>query len=230
MKRLIQLFLVVMICAIASSESNAQGKNSPEYIRQLNVYKKAKFYNDPITARYALYNLIELDPADASLMDSLAYEYYSFRQFTSALIVTLEALKRDGNNLSMLELKAICWENIGDKNKALDSYESLFLKNNSSVTLYKIAFLQLDLKRYAEATTSADILLGKTDISDIEITFGKKDETTQNVPLKAAVHNLKGLIAKDQGNTTEAKSQFQKAIDTSPGFEVALTNLTELDG
>lgn len=231
MNRLIMITLVALIGMMGSTETKAQaqGKNSQEYVRQLNIYNKAKYYNDAITARSALYNLIELDPADNSLLDSLAFEFYSYRQFTSSLLASIESLKRNGNNLAMLELKAICWENIGDRSKALESYEALFLKNNSSITLYKIAFLQLDLERFAEATTSSDILMGKQDITEINLTFSKKDNTSQEIPLKAAIQNLKGLIAKNQGNKEEAKKYFSDAVATSPEFEVAQNNLSEID-
>ena len=208
----------------------SQGKNSQEYLQQLNIYKKAKFFNDPITTRTAIYNLIEIDPTDAGWLDSLAFEYYAYRQYTSSLLVTLEALKRNANNLEMLELKAICWENIGDFNKALEVYESLFLKNNSSITLYKIGFLQLELKRFNEANTSADILLGKEDATEITMNFTKSDESTQSVTLKAATYNLKGLIAKVQGNNDEARKQFNEALKLYPDFEVVKDNLKDLGG
>jgi len=227
MKKILKLSLVITMLALMGGEAQAQGKNSPEYIRQLNIFKKAKYFNDPLISRQALYNMMELDPADGSLFDSLAYEYYSYRQYTSSLIVSLEALKRNGNNLPMLELKAICWEQIGDKSKALESFEALFLKNNASITLYKIGFLQLDLKRYAEAVTSADILIGKPDVSDIKITFTKADESTQEIPLKAAAYNLKGLIAEEQDNKEEAIIQFKEALKIAPDFEIVLNNLKE---
>ncbi len=229
MKKIALLFFVFGL-SFSSSQVFSQGKNSQEYLQQLNIYKKAKYFNDPITARTAIYNLIEIDPTDASWMDSLAFEYYAYRQYTSSLLVALEALKGSANNLNMLELKAICWEQIGDVNKAVDSYESLFLKNNSSITLYKIGFLQLQLKRFNEAVTSSDILLGKTDVTEITMTFSKQDETSQQVSLKAATYNLKGLIAKEQGNNEEARKQFNEALKLVPDFEIVQKNIKELGG
>ncbi len=220
----------MLALCFSSSKIFSQGKNSQEYLQQLNIYKKAKFYNDPITTRTAIYNLLEIDPTGIGWMDSLAFEYYTYRQYTSSLIVTLEVLKLNANNLEMLELKAICWEQIGDKNKSLEAYESLFLKNNSSVTLYKIGFMQLELSRYAEATTSADILLGKEDVSGILMNFTKKDQSNQQVSLKAAAYNLKGLIAKEQGDKVEARKQFDEALKLHPDFEVVLDNIKELEG
>ncbi len=229
MKRIVLVF-VVLALSFSSSMVFSQGRDSQEYLRQLNIYKKAKFFNDPITTRTAIYNLIEIDPTARGWMDSLAFEYYTYRQYTSSLIVTLEALKLNANNLEMLELKAICWEQIGDMNKSLETYESLFLKNNSSITLYKIGFMQLELSRYSEATTSADILLGKEDVSGIQMNFTKKDESNQQISLKAAVYNLKGLIAKVQGDKVEARKQFDEALKLHPDFEVVLDNIKELEG
>ncbi|MDA0196473.1 MAG: hypothetical protein O2951_15770 [Bacteroidetes bacterium] len=233
MKKSILLVMGIIILAMAANvnaQDQPQGKASKEYIRQLNIYKKAKFYNDQLMIRSAIYNLIEIDPSDNSLLDSLAFNYYSYRQYTSCLLVTLESLKRNPNNLTMMELKGICWENIGDASKALDSYESLFLKTNESLTLYKIGYLQLSLNRLNEAGTSVEILLGKSDTEEIQISFNKADNTTQQVPLKAAVLNLKGLIAREKGDKVEARKQFDEALKVAPSFELVQTNIKDLEG
>ncbi|MEQ9425645.1 MAG: tetratricopeptide repeat protein [Cyclobacteriaceae bacterium] len=228
MKNILTLLITFSLLFSLTANVNAQGNSSPEYIRQLNIYKKAKYFNDPFAAKQALYNMIELDPSNAALLDSLAYEYYAFRQYTSSLIVTLEALKRNSNNLSMMELKAINWEQIGDNSKALDSYEKLFLKNNSILTLYKIAFLQLDMKNFAQAKNSSDILMGRKEAETEKITYTKQDNTTQEISMKAAIYNLKGLIAQDRGNKEEARNHFNEALKLEPEFEVVQNNLKTL--
>jgi tetratricopeptide (TPR) repeat protein len=233
MKKSILLVTGIIILAMAAdvnAQDQPQGKASKEYLRQLNIYRKATFYNDQLMIRSAIYNLIEIDPTDNSLLDSLAFNYYSYRQYTSCLLVTLESLKRNPNNLTMMELKGICWENIGDASKALDSYESLFLKTNASLTLYKIGYLQLSLNRLNEASTSVEILLGKPDAEEIQISFNIADNTTQDVPLKAAALNLKGLIAKEKGDNEEAKKQFNEALKVAPDFELVKNNLKDLEG
>jgi len=129
-----------------------------------------------------------------------------------------------------MELKGICWENLGDPSKALDSYEALFLKTNSSLTLYKIGDLQLSMNRLTEARTSIDILLGKPDTEEIQISFYQADNTTQEVSLKAAALNLKGLIAKEKGDNEEAKKQFNEALKVAPDFELVQNNIKDLEG
>jgi len=222
--------IILVMTTDVNAQDQAQGKASKEYIRQLNIFKKAQIYSDQLMIRSAIYNLIEIDPADNSLLDSLAFNYYSFRQYASCLLVTLESLKRNPNNLTLMELKGICWENLGDPSKALDSYEALFLKTNSSLTLYKIGDLQLSMNRLTEARTSIDILLGKPDTEEIQISFYQADNTTQEVSLKAAALNLKGLIAKEKGDNEEAKKQFNEALKVAPDFELVQNNIKDLEG
>ena len=222
--------IILVMTTDVNAQDQAQGKASKEYIRQLNIFKKAQFYSDQLMIRSAIYNLIEIDPADNSLLDSLAFNYYSFRQYASCLLVTIESLKRNPNNLTMMELKGICWENLGDTSKALDSYEALFLKTNSSLTLYKIGDLQLSMNRLTEASTSIDILLGKPDTEEIQISFYQADNTTQEVSLKAAALNIKGLIAKEKGDNEEAKKQFNEALKVAPDFELVQNNIKDLEG
>lgn len=217
--------LVVLGITVALAQTSPQ--ETPEFKRNKQVFEMASMFNDAAVARTALYNMIAIDSKNPALLDSLALLYYEFQNFASAAIVTQAALRANPNNALMLELSAVCYESLGLPDRALSQYETLYLKQNNPLTLYKMAFLQMQVKHYVEVNTSADILLGKPELKDTKIVFPKSDETTQEVSMHAALYNLKGLVAKAQGDNATAKAMFDKALEVSPDFEIALKNAQE---
>jgi tetratricopeptide (TPR) repeat protein len=115
-------------------------------------------------------------------------------------------------------------EQVGALDRALPHYESLHLLTGDNFSLYKSAFLQYSLKRYEEALNSTNMLI-KNAKSDEKIGFPKSQTETQEVSIKAAALNLKGMIYLDQGSKSEATSAFQEAIELDPAFDLAKENL-----
>lgn len=139
-----QIFIIPIILTVLSP-TYAQEQDYVKHQRQ--IFEMAKSFNDPLVARNSLYNIIVAEK-NALLLDTLALYYYQYQSYTSSLLVAQEALKYNKDNHLMRELLAICYEELGVKDKALTEYETLYLKNKSFSTLYKIAFLQYQLKRY----------------------------------------------------------------------------------
>lgn len=218
-----RVLIVLFVLLGAMNEVVAQDAEAMK--RQRFIFENATTFNDPVVARTALYNMMAMDPSNNDLVDSLAVFYFEYGQYASAAIVAKEAQKRNPENILAYEIAAISFESLKIKDRALTEYESLFLKNNNTFTLYKIAFLQYDLERYNESNTSADILLRRKELADETISFQKSDETQQQVPLPAALYNLKGIIAVQQNKTDEATQMFNKALELAPDFELAQANL-----
>ncbi|HLF33680.1 MAG TPA: tetratricopeptide repeat protein, partial [Cyclobacteriaceae bacterium] len=123
-------------------------------------------------------------------------------------------------------MKAISLEQIGAKDKAIEEYETLYLKNSQQLDyLYKTTFLQYEVQRFKEASTNADILLANKKIDSLEITFPKGETEQQQVPMRASLLNLKGLIEQAQGNKEEARKHFDAALVLTPDFFIARQNL-----
>lgn len=229
MKLLLRSLLILSTTLFFFEEIQAQDvKESAAYQQQKSVYQLGAKYADPTIARLSLYNLIALDPNDASLLDSLAYMYFEYQQYTSCLLVCLDILKRNPDNMPALEMSAVAYENLGLKDKALTSYESIYLRNNSVFTLYRIAVLQLDLDRSTESMTNVNILLEKPETKETKIAVNTEQGTRQ-ISLEAAVYNLKGLIEADQGNKDLARASYQQALAIEPDFALAKSNMEDLD-
>ncbi|MEO9967095.1 MAG: hypothetical protein ABJF11_14950 [Reichenbachiella sp.] len=226
------LLLIVLAAVGLTNNSNAQSADSLSFIdvdvrKNIAIFELASQFNDQVVARVALYNLLFFSNDQSAVLDSLALMYYNMNRMPSVALVTKENLRLNPDNQVALELGAIALNQLGAKDQSLDNYEKLFLKNNDSRTLYQVAYMQYDLKRYAESGTSIEILLKRTDIDELKMTFMKLDQTQQEVSMRAAATNLKGQVAQANGNIQEAKALFLEAINLAPGFEVAQVNLSK---
>jgi len=236
MKKLI-LLMIMLTTSITMMAQETQDAEQPkrtvrdtyDYQKNLAIYSRALKYNDQAAAKNALYSLIALEPQNDSLLFSLSYMYFENQNYISAILTSKDLLALNSNNEAALEIAAISYENIGVRDKALESYESLYLKNEDLGALYKIAFLQYQMKRYNEARTSSEIILDKEDAKDMKLYFTTSDNQQQEIPVTASVHNLLGMINQAQDKKEAAREQFNKALVIAPEFELAKNNLTELD-
>lgn len=224
----ISLFVVLFSIISFATFAQQNVKETENYKMNKKVYDAAVKYNDLSVAKDAIYRLITMDPTDVSLLDSLAYMYFDNSNFISSILVCKDIIAKNPQSLTAREVSAISFQNIGIKDKALEQYESLYLLNNDIKTMYQIAFLQYDLKRYKEARTSIDIILENKNLETAKVVHATSQKTQQEVPMKASILNLKGLIELDNGNKEEAKKNFENALKLAPEFEYPKENLKKV--
>lgn len=194
-----------------------------------NKYALASRWSDSEIVKNTLYDMIILNPKNDSLIFTLAYYYFENRQYASATLVSQELLARDSKNLDYLELSAASFEGLGILDRALQNYETQYLLSNNVLTLYKIAFLQLELNRYEEGLINVDILLSKPEANTIMIGFNDTKNVPKDFPMKLPVMNLKGLILEGKGDKGGAKKIYEEVVKIAPDFKPAVTNLAELN-
>lgn len=192
-------------------------------------YLTAIQWNDYDVAKDALYDLIVENPKNDSLISNLAYFYYENEKYIPATLVSQELLRRNPKNLPALEISAAGYEVMGVKDRSLQNYESLYLLSNQFNFLYKMAFLQYDLKRYAECLTSVDILLANKDVEAAKVVFNDATNTAKEYSMKVAVLNLKGMaILEHLGDKAAAKKVFDEVLAIAPDFVPAKQNLAKV--
>jgi tetratricopeptide (TPR) repeat protein len=227
----IALILFMMTLSTAS-ELMAQEARS---VKDLQLYKlfQMKYvfgskYNDGEVAKDALYSMIAMDPNDDSLKMVLCYYYFEQNQYASSLFVSLDLLSRHPDHEDALKINAMSYENMGVRDKAIDVYESLYLKTNDVTVLYQAAMLQFELERYNECKASLEIILKDPQANALKLSFAKNEREQQEVSLAAATYNMKGMLEKQLGNNEEAKTLFEKAIEIEPEFVLATQNLKDV--
>lgn len=223
---------IVMVMAVAF-KNVAMAQNNEVQKTQLYKHYQMKYvfgmkYNDSDVAKNALYSMIAMDPNDDSLKMVLCYYYFEQNQFASSLFVSADLLSRRPGNIDALRINAMSFENMGVRDKAIEAYESLYLKTNDIGVLYQVSLLQFEVARYEECKTNLDIIIKNPQAKTMKLNFAKDEKEQQEVSLEAACYNMKGMLAKQQGNKEEAKIQLQKALEVEPEFALASQNLDEL--
>jgi tetratricopeptide (TPR) repeat protein len=231
MKRVI-LMLLLVICAspLFSQNLDSLAKLDPKTSMALDLSDQAAYqlairYNDFDVAKVKLYDLLLRNPTNIRYAELLASLYFELNQSTSAALVALDIIEGgNGNNTTALEIAAYSLEQVGALDRALPHFESLYLLTGDNFSLYKSGFIQYSLKRFPEALNSVNMLV-KNAKADEKIGFPKSATETQQVDMKAAALNLKGMIYLEQGSKAEAKIAFTEAIALEPTFELAKENL-----
>jgi len=191
-------------------------------------YSLATRWNDLEVAKSALYDLIVQYPGSDSLIFALAISYYENQKFASSVLIGQDLLARNPKSIPVLELVGAAYESLRVNDRALQNYESLYLLTSSSDVLYKMAFLQYELKKYPECITNSDILLGKPEAETTKLTFNDAAGKPKEYAMKIALLNLKGMVYKEQGDKVNAKKFFDQTLTAAPDFVPAKENLVAL--
>lgn len=231
-KRVLFTLAVFFLLGSLRQEVRAQNKEiqgTQLYRLYQMKYIFARKYNDNIVAKDAMFCMIAMDPTDDSLKLQLCYYYFESGQYASSLFASTDILGRNPDNIDALRINAMSYERMGVKDKAADSYESLYLKTNDISVLYQVAVLQYDLKRYTECKTNLDIIIKDPQAKALKLKFAKSDNEQQDVTLEAAAYNVKGMVEKQLGEIKMAKNYFKKALSVQPDFALAQQNLDDLE-
>jgi tetratricopeptide (TPR) repeat protein len=231
MKHVLSL-LILVICAstsFAQTTDSVAPKLDPNTKKVLNIqdqsaYQLAMRYNDFQAAKDKLFSLIIRNPEDLRYPELLGSLYFENEMATSAALVALDILQVNDKSIGSLEIAAFSLEQLGALDRALPHFERLYLLTGDNFSLYKSAFIQYNLKKYQEAMNSVN-MLSKNTKPDDKIGFPISQTETQEIGMKAAAMNLKGMIYLDQGSKAEAKTAFEEAIQLEPNFNLAKENL-----
>lgn len=231
MKKIVLVLIGVSFSLVSFGQSQemAEGDSIPwELRKQSFIYNTAKLFNDPIVARTALYNLLAENPGNSALYDSLSMLYIQYNLNASAALVAQQSLQINPKNKFALEVAATGFDNLGIKDRAINYYEKLYLAGNDINTLYKVSFLQFELKRFGEANASLDIIIGNPESESISIGFPTTDGEGQEVPLRVAAHRVKAMIEEEKGNKDAAMNKYLEVLNMYPGFQIVQKQLQEM--
>lgn len=206
------------------SNQQQQQQVDPFIAHFFKKYSLALQFNDYDVAKDALYDVIVEAPTD-SLLTSLTLLYYENQKYTSAFLVAQAMLQRNPKNLTMLEVAATSAETVGILDRSLQYYESLYLLTNNLNTLYKISFIQYDLKRFAECKTNAEIMLSKPEVETTKVVYNDAQNKQKEYAMKVAVLNLLGMTKLEQADKEGARKAFQEALAIAPDFVLAKQGL-----
>ncbi|GAB3335940.1 hypothetical protein GCM10027429_18700 [Marivirga atlantica] len=225
MKNLLRVSVLVLGLFLLNSNVNAQDAKSESIDRAKIKYRMALQFNDYAQAKSAIYDLMVLEPTNHSYLDSLAFMYFEFRQYASAALTSKEALKYNSQNQVLLQVAAQSFDQLGAIDQSLKMYQRLYNLSDDAFVLFEIANQQYELKNYDEAMINTELLLGKSVVNNNMVVVKNAENKEIQVPFKAVVYNLQGLIARAQGNEESAKKYFNSALELAPDYALVKENL-----
>ena len=188
------------------------------------IYKEALNNYDLETAQTAVYHIIKLEGEQSKYMDTLAFIYFNQKKYLPALRVADKILKKQ-EKLPILEIKAVALENLQALKDAIDTYDKIYKLKKDVITAYKLAELQEQLKRSAEAYATLKSAENLKFPEKGYVTFpGMKKNTVQKVPLKAAFYDLIAKTSYDLHNYDMAIKYYDEALKIYPDFYLAKQN------
>lgn len=221
-------FMLVMVTSVFAQDKPVEAETAQKRNEiDKKIYQLALRYNDLAVARTKLFELIERNPTNITYPETLTSLYFEAGQYTSAAVSALDILERNDKSLIALEVAANSLEQLGALDKALPNFERHYLLTNNLFSLYKTAYMQYSLNRQDEALNSINMLVKAPKASEEKVGFPKADNTTQEVTLKAAALNLKGMVYMYQKNKVEAIAALTQALEVQSDFELAIENLKE---
>jgi len=220
--------IVLIISLVFGFSMFAQNESNIALEKQ--KLNQSKLFSDTNVLISSMYNIIALEGENSTYKDSLAYVYFNERNYVSCFLVANDVLKRNPDNEQMLEIKAISLESVGALDKAIEAYQALFVKTNNNYHVYKIAGMQLGLKKFDEALLNVKKADQLADTGKIKVAFQVNKNYNQQVALKAAIAYLEGIIFENLEKKKEAKIAFERAVSLFPDFVVAKSKLLTIEG
>lgn len=196
--------------------------------RDLKLYKKAMDMGDFNTAIFALNSHLLDDTSEVKWYDSLAVLYLNTNSFLPASSSAMKVLATDSKNERMWELVAVAEQNLGRSEKLLNAYRQLFNLTQSYQYLYQSAAVEFTQGNIEHCSQLIDTIMLSPTLKTDSITIQVNEEMSQNVPLHAAVYNLKAFLKARDGKYADAKRDFETALRIYPDFVLAKRNLQDL--
>ena len=237
MKNFLLLVSITLFCSVSLAQKKSKENSTPTPSPNQNtsqtidnsyllIYERALSYGDFEAAKNAIFNILSKNPNNLAWHDTLVQLYFSAGAYVQCILSGTDYLAQNDTNVAILEMVAASQYTLKRYKEALESYEKLFKKAHSPYQAYQMAICQYMLQRFGECEASLAFIIADFASDKEAVSIGMANNKTQQVPLKAAAWNLRGVIFKDKNNFTEAKSCFEQALKLFPDFELAKGNVT----
>lgn len=220
---------IITVLLVAFSQVHAQ-KITLNKLKEIQIqnFKKniefASIYGDSPTRIQNMVSIIAIEGENSSYKDSLALAYFQNNSFLSAHLLSKELLVKKPNDILLSEINAVSLTRLNATKEAIDAYEKLFSLTKKMSDAYQLAYLQYSIKRLAEAKSTIVKAINCETQEAVFLEFPVDKNSNQNVPLKAAAFNLKGLISFELKDNMDANSSFKEALKVMPEFATATQN------
>jgi tetratricopeptide (TPR) repeat protein len=219
--------IIVSIVAVLSANCFAQVNKAAPAVssnQHLKVFKQSANTGDLSTGIIALNYYVADQGANTVYEDTLAMLYLQRNSYVQCYYWADKRLKVKPEDLTLMEMKAICLEKLNQPKEAIAIYEKLYAKTKSPYHAYSLMELQYSIKRLAECLATAGSTEKLEFKPDFTMTYNAGEQNGRTY-LKAGIYNITGLALYELDNKTEAKQYFEKALSLDSNFVLAKQNL-----
>ncbi len=200
-------------------------KTAPQKLTpHLTVFYQAVKTGDINTAVMALNYHVAEQGGSGNYADTLAMLYMQQGAYSQCYYWADKRLQLKPEDVSLMEMKAICLDKMRQPTEAISLFEKLFRKTQSPFHAYKLMELQYGLKRLMECVATADAAERLTYKPEYVMPYVVGEQTGRTY-LQAGVYNIHALALYDLDKKAEAKQYFQKALALDSNFALAKQNL-----
>jgi tetratricopeptide (TPR) repeat protein len=230
MKKFLVLALSMYVfSAFAQTKTAAPATKSVSSDYDMEIYRKAINFGDYEVAKNSLYRMMVSNPDSINYLDSLVTLYFSIGAMPQCILSGTEYLKRDSANTNVMEMVALANSQLKKYKESVDIYEKMYMKSGKIYYAYQLAVNQYMLKRIGECHQMLDIIIKDPKSEQEKVGITAEDGKMQQVPLKAAAMNLRGVIYQELSMTDKAKESFESALKVMPEFALAKGNLDSVN-
>jgi tetratricopeptide (TPR) repeat protein len=119
------LFGLLNLSINGYSQKNKSENGEREFNIQYQIYKKALALNDFAVARFAVYEMIELQPEKKNLRDTLLLLYFASGNYVQSLLLGKDLLQEKPMDRKLMEIAATSQEFLGMYKESLEEFEKL---------------------------------------------------------------------------------------------------------
>jgi tetratricopeptide (TPR) repeat protein len=227
------IVLCILICYNISFAQDVKSQKTKKNIPNqslntnlhLKVYRQSIQTGDLNTAIVSLnYYLIETN--NKEYKDTLALMYAQNRQYDISYKLVKEIQESGGSSDLIIEILAVSANALNQTVEAADAYQKLYSNSKNIQHGYALLQLQQQLKRVNEAQITCNSLMADTTINQVSISvLNEKNKKEINVPFRAVLYNINGLLEYENKAYMESVESFKKALELAPEYEIAAQNL-----
>ncbi len=190
------------------------------------VYRQSIQKGDLNTAIVSLnYYLIE-NKSNIEYKDTLALMYAQNRQYDISYKLVKEIQESGRSSDLITEIFAVSANALNQTVEAADAYQKLYSNSKNIQHGYALLQLQQQLKRVKEAQVTCNSLMADTTINQVSLSvLNEKNKKEINVPFRAVLYNINGLLEYENKAYMESIESFKKALELAPEYEIAAQNL-----
>ncbi len=226
MKKL--LVLLVALILVACKQEQKEGELKEHYLQ---TYQKAKDLNSAIDEANSLLHLMVLDKANSQKWeDSLFYAYSRMGNNSAVVSLGEKILQRKPNDTLLLGILTEVYQMSGDYEKAFQTQLKLFEITKLPQDEYRLAILEFNMGKTDAALKRINSLLEQKNIDNQNVIVTMQNGSAQKVPMKAALHNARGIVYLMQQKAPQAQKEFLTALKIAPDFALPKNNLQAFFG